>query len=150
MCSYQRDFRCFHLLDGLLDIGVLLQELLVQCGPGEGGGAWGGAGIRMVRTGVLDWDGLTLQHPRMSSWWPCHHVASDLLLLWRRSSLQYHGGGWRLVDGGVVAGVWRRGSALVRLLLPQSHVTELGVEGTRLETQIDAYLFTTVKKVHTT
>lgn len=125
---------------------MLLQELLVQCGPREGDGAWGGAGIRMVRTGVLEWGQLTLQHPRMSSWWPCHHVASDLLLLWRRSSLQYQGGGWRLVDGGVVAGVWRCGSALVRLLLPQSHVTELGVEGIRLETQIDVYLF----KVHTT
>lgn len=83
--------------------------------------------ICMVWTWGLERDGLTLQHP----WVSCHHVASNLLLQ-RRNSLQYHGGGRWVVYSGIVAGVWSCSPTLTRLLLCQSHVTELGVEGVRL------------------
>lgn len=87
------DCRRPHLLDRLLDVRVLLEELLVQRGPGESSRARGGAGVRVVGGLGLKRDGLALQHPWVSSRWPCHHVASNLLLLWGRSALQYHRGG---------------------------------------------------------
>lgn len=86
----------------------------------------------MVQTRGLERDGLTLQDPWVSSRRPRHHVASNLLL--RRSALQDHGGGRVVVHGGIMASVWCH--ALARLLRRQSHVTELGVEGVRLETEI--------------
>lgn len=42
-----------------------------------------------------------------------------------------------MVNGGIVAGVGSRGYTLSWLLLPQSHVTKLGVEGIRLEIKLN-------------
>lgn len=108
---------------------MLLEQRLVQRGSGEGGGARGGAVVGVVGARGRERDGLTLQHPGVSSRWPRHDVARNLL---RRSSLQNHGRRVVVVvDGGVVAAVRSRTSTVVVRLLRQRHVTELGVEGVR-------------------
>lgn len=82
-------------------------------------------------------DGLTLQQPRVSSRRARQHVASNLLLMMLlmllRGSLQHHRGGVVVVHGWVVAAVRSRSAAVAVRLLRQGHVTELGVEGVRLE-----------------
>lgn len=50
-------------------------------------------------------DGLTLQHPRVSSRWTCHHVAGNMLLLLRSSLQHQRGGVVVVVDSRIVAGL---------------------------------------------
>lgn len=99
--------------------------------------AGGGARIDMILAWGLECDRLTLQCTLVSSWWPCHQISCHLLLMWRSSALQHHGGRGVMVNSGIVAGVGSRGYTLSWLLLPQSHVTKLGVEGIRLEIKLN-------------
>ena len=69
--TVERVFPCktegSYLLDRLLDVGVLLEKLLVKCGSRKSSRARVGAGICV--TGARGWerDMLTLQHPWVSS-----------------------------------------------------------------------------------